>query len=94
MTMMIIAVALGAAYVEYADYPLVQHAMQGGRAGALSVFAWAVVRLLRPQIQQHRVRGVVLALATLAMTLLIPIPPLVVLLIAGGLGAALLQVAS
>ena len=88
----IVAVTLGAAYVEYADHPLAREAMQGARAGALAVFAWAVVRLLRPQLQQHRGRGIALALATLAMTLVLPIPSFVVLLVAGGLGAAFLQV--
>lgn len=87
----LIAVALGAAYVFYADVPLAQEAMQGARAGALAVFAWAIVRLVRPQLEQHRHRGVALAVATLLMTLLLPIPQFVILLIAGGLGAALLR---
>ena len=87
----IIAVALGAAYVFYADHPLAQKAIQGARAGALAVFGWAIVRLVRPQLEQHRHRGVALAVATLLMTLLLPIPQFVILLIAGGLGAALLR---
>ena len=88
----IIAVVLGAAYVEYADRPLAREMMQGARAGALAVFAWAVVRLLRPQIQRHRGRRIALAIVTLVLTLALPIPPVVVLLLAGGLGAAFLQV--
>ena len=88
----ILAVTLGAAYVEYASYPLAREAMQGARAGALAVFAWAVVRLLRPQLQQHRGRGIALALGTLAMTLALPVLSFVVLIVAGGLGAAFLQV--
>lgn len=90
----VIAVTLGAAYVEYSGYPLVREAMQGARAGALAVFAWAVVRLLRPQMQQHRGRGVALALATLTMTLVLPVPAFVILIVAGALGAAFLQVES
>jgi chromate transporter len=86
----IIAVALGAAYVVYAERPLAQDAMQGARAGALAVFAWGIVRLARPQFQQHPRRGVALAVTTLVMTLL-PIPQFVILLIAGVLGAALLR---
>jgi chromate transport protein ChrA len=78
-----IAVILGAAYVEYCDNPIARQAMQGARAGALAVFAWAVVRLLRPQLQQHRGRGIALALTTLAMTVVLPIPPFVTLLVAG-----------
>lgn len=88
----IVAVTLGAAYVEYADRPLAREAIQGARAGALAVFAWAVVRLLRPQLQQHRGRGIALALVTLAMTLLLQVPSFVVLIVAGGVGAAFLQV--
>ena len=65
--------------------------MQGARAGALAVFAWAIVRLARPQLQQHRRRGVALAVTTLVMTLLLPIPQFVILLVAGGLGAAFLR---
>jgi chromate transporter len=87
----LIAVALGAAYVGYAGQPLAEASMQGARAGALAVFAWAIVRLGRPQLQQHRSRGVVLALATLVMTLLVPIPQFVILLVAGGFGAAFMR---
>jgi chromate transporter len=90
----IIAVLLGAAYVEYSDHPVARDAMQGARAGALAVFGWAVVRLWRPQIQRHRGRGIALAFATLAMTLALPIPPFAILLVAGGLGAAFLEVES
>jgi chromate transporter len=90
----VVAVVLGAVYVAYSDDPLAGEAMQGARAGALAVFAWAVVRLLGPQLQQHRARGIGLALGTLAMTLLLPMPTFVILLVAGGLGAAFLQVES
>lgn len=90
----IIAATLGAAYVEYSAHPIARQAMQGARAGALAVFAWAVVRLLRPQIQQHRRRGIVLALATLVLTMTLPVPPFLTLLVAGGVGAAFLQVQS
>ena len=87
----LIAVTLGAAYVDYAGHPLAGGIMQGARAGALAVFAWAIVRLGRPQLQQHRQRGVALAVTTLVMTLLVPIPQFVILILAGGLGAALLR---
>ena len=85
-----IAVTLGAAYVGYADHPLAREAMQGARAGALAVFAWAVVRLLRPQLQRHRGRGVALLVATLVMALMLPVPSFVILLVAGGVGAVFL----
>ena len=61
-------------------------------AGALAVFVWAIVTLARPQFEQHRRRGVALAVGTLALTLLLPIPQFVILLVAGGLGAAFLTV--
>lgn len=86
----LIAVALGAAYVVYAGHPLAEDIMQGARAGAIAVFAWAIVRLGRPQLQQHRHRGIALAAVTMVLTLL-PIPQFVILLIAGGLGAAFLR---
>ena len=75
----LIAVSLGAVYVGYAGHPLAEGVMQGARAGALAVFAWAIVRLGRPQLQQHRRRGVALAVTTLVMTLLVPIPQFVIL---------------
>jgi chromate transporter len=86
----VIAVALSAAYVRYAANPLAQEVMQGARAGAFAVFAWAVVRLVRPQLEQHRGRGVALAVATMVMTVL-PVTPFVILLLAGGLGAVYLR---
>ena len=87
----LIAVALGAAYVGYAGHPLAEGVMQGARAGALAVFEWAIVRLGRPQFQQHRRGGIALAVTTLVMTLLLPIPQVVILLVAGGLGAAFMR---
>ena len=87
----VVAVALGAAYVRYAEHSLANQAMQGARAGALAVFVWAIVRLLRPQLEQHRHRGILLAIATLVMALALPTPQFVVLLIAGGIGAAFLR---
>jgi len=90
----LIAVTLAVAYSTYSGHPVARDAMQGARAGALAVFSWAVVRLLRPQIEQHRGRGIALALVTLTLALLLPLPPFVILLIAGGLGAAFLSVKS
>lgn len=86
-----IVVLLGAAYVEVADRPLVQHVMQGARAGALAVFAWAVVRLLRPQLRTHRWRGLAVGLATVATVLVLPVPQFGLLIAAGVVGAAILR---
>jgi chromate transport protein ChrA len=87
----LIAVLLGAAYVVYAGHSLAQEVMQGAWAGAIAVFAWAIVRLLRPQLQWHRSRGLAVAALTLVLTLLLPIPQFVILVIAGGLGPAFLR---
>ena len=86
----LIAVALSAVYVVYAADSVAQEVMQGARAGAIAVFAWAIVRLVRPQLEQHRSRGIAVAALTLVLTLL-PIPQFVILLIAGGWGAAFLR---
>jgi chromate transporter len=90
----IVTLALAAVYVEYADRRVARELMQGARAGALAVFTWAVVSLLQPQIRQHRARGAVVAIATLLMALAVPMPPFVILLVAGALGIAFLQVES
>lgn len=91
LTPAVIAVTLGAAYVTYAEYPLANQAMQGARAGALAVFLWAIVRLIRPQLQQHGRRGMLLAIATLTIAVMLPIPQFVILLISGAVGAAFLR---
>src|SRR5262245_39324607 len=80
-----IVVALAIAYVSYADSGFAADAMQGARVGALAVFAWALIRLLRPQLATHRVRGIALAVVTIVLTAL-PIPQFLVLLIAGAIG--------
>ena len=87
----VIAVLLGAIYVAFSGHPIADRAMQGARAAALAVFIWAIVRLVRPQLQRHRGRGLAIASVTLLMTVALPIPPFAILLIAGGLGATLLK---
>jgi chromate transporter len=87
----VIAVVLSAVYVAYSDTALARDVMQGARAGALAVFAWAIVRLLRPQLQQRRNRGIAIAFVTLLIALALPIPQFVILLIAGALGAVFLK---
>lgn len=63
----LIAVSLGVAYVAFSDQLLTQLLMQGARAGALAVFAWAVIRLARPQVRAHRWRGLGIAAMTGAL---------------------------
>lgn len=86
-----IVVVLGMAYVAYGEYPLAARAMQGARAGALAVFAWAAIRLIRPQLSQHHVRGTVLAVAVLAAIVTVKVPVFILLLAAAGAGAAFLR---
>lgn len=86
-----IAATVAAAYVASAGRPVVTRAMQGARAGALAVLLWAAVRLLRPQLTEHRTRGAVLAIGPIALLFVRPVPQLVVLLLAGAAGAALLR---
>ncbi|MBY0497564.1 MAG: chromate transporter, partial [Cyanobacteria bacterium] len=82
---------IAAAYVSTAGHPLVERAMQGARAGALAVLLWAALRLLKPQLAQTRARGVAFSAAALLLALVARASPLVVLLIAGGLGAISLR---
>lgn len=86
-----IACAATAAYTQYAAHPLAAAAMKGARAGALAVLLWAAVRLIRPQIATHRTRGILLGVGAAMMTLAIQVPPLVVLLLGGMLGATYMR---
>ena len=81
---------VAAVYVVYGGEQMAARAMQGARAGALAVLLWAVVRLSRPQLIAHRLRGVILALGTVGAMMLVSIPQIVLLLIAGAIGAAFL----
>jgi chromate transporter len=87
----VIAIAFTWIYLRFADSPLTARVMQGARAGALAVFAWAVVRLIRPQLERHRWRGVAMALATVGVALLLPLPSFIVLLAMGLIGPLVLR---
>jgi chromate transporter len=89
-----IAGVVAAVYVNYSGQPIAARAMQGSRAGALAVFAWAGVRLLRPQIEKHRTRGVILAIAALVVALSWTVSPIALLLAGGLAGATLLRQSS
>ena len=86
-----IVVMLAAGYLALADASVIAKAMKGARAGALAVFLWAAVRLLRPQLAKHRTRGAIITVAVLAVASVFSIPPFVALLLAGGGGAVLLR---
>lgn len=87
----LIAGAFAALYVTFSNVPLAAKAMQGARAGALAVLLWAVVRLLRPQITQHRTRAITVAGVVLVAALTLPVPQILLLVVAGAVGAVVLR---
>ena len=86
----LIAVTLGVIYLELANRPLALLVMQGARAGALAVFAWAVIRLVRPQLRTYGWRGTSIVAGTAGL-MWVGTPTFLVLLIAGVLGAFALR---
>lgn len=86
-----IAIVLAAIYVESASHPLVATFMSGARVGALAVFFWAVVRLLRPVAQMHPARASGIAVGTILATSMGVLSPFSALLIAGAIGAVILR---
>jgi chromate transporter len=87
----IITIVIAALFLRIADHPLAVRGMHGARAGALAVFLWAGMALLRPQLVRHRARGAVLAGLFLALMAIWSVPPLIMLLVGSGVGAGLLQ---
>jgi chromate transporter len=86
----IVAVLIAILYSQHA--PLVAAlVLHGARAGGLAVFLGAVVRLVRPQLTEHRRLGVAFALVAFAVVWILPVNQLFVLLAAGGLGAIMLR---
>lgn len=71
--------------------PFVARFMQGAKAGALAVLIWGVVRLAWPVVARHRIRGVAIAMGALALALSGALSPFVILLVAGVIGAFLLN---
>ena len=87
----LIVVALVSGYVAVSAHPFVERFMAGAKAGALGVLLWAVVRLARPFVEQYRVHVIGIAVASVALAELAGMPPFVVLLLAGGVGALVLS---
>jgi chromate transporter len=83
----LIALVIAVVYVSRAADPLVVHAMQGARAGALAVLMWAVVRLIEPPIREQRSGGVALAVAVFSVALTGFVPQFWLLLLGGVAGA-------
>lgn len=87
----IIVAGLAAIYIAFGHQALVSRAMQGARAGALAVLLWAAVRLIRPQLETYPISGALLAVTALVAAFFAPLPPIVLLLLAGALGAVFLR---
>ena len=87
----IIACVAASIYLRYSTLPLAAAAMQGARAGALAVFAWAAVRLLRPQLARFAVRGACVAVGAAVFSVAVPVPQILLLLGGGLVGALLLR---
>ena len=87
-TIVTVAAAL---YVNYSENPLAARSMQGARAGAFAVLMWAGVRLLLPQLERQRSRGIGMALVVLLASAFTPIPPITLLLGAALVGAIVLK---
>jgi chromate transporter len=87
----LIAITAAAFYIHYASQPLIARFMAGASAGALAVFFWAAIRLLRPAVGDDRVRVLGLSVATVLLSATGALSPFFVLLLAGGLGVFLLS---
>jgi chromate transporter len=85
-----VAVLIAILYSQNAS-PVVALIMRGARAGGVAVFLGAVVRLIRPQLTEHRRLGITFAVVAFAVVWCLPINQLFVLLVAGGLGAVILK---
>ena len=86
-----IAVVLAATYLATASHPLVAKFMAGARVGALAVFFWAIVRLIRPIAQAQPGRAAGIAIGTVLATATALLSPFIALLLAGGVGALALR---
>jgi chromate transporter len=85
-----VAVLIAILYSQHAP-PVLALVMRGARAGGLAVFLGAVVRLIRPQLTEHRRLGIAFAVVAFAVVWFLPVNQLFVLLVAGGLGAVILK---
>src|SRR6266850_6898328 len=78
-------------YSLHSGNALVSRFMSGAKAGALAVLVWGVVRLAWPVVKRHRLRAVAVAMGALALALSGTLSPFVILLVAGVIGAFLLN---
>lgn len=71
--------------------PTLAALMTGARAGGIAVFLGAAVRLLKPQVAGHPRAGVAFAVGAFVVAWAMPVNLFIVLLLAGVVGAVLLQ---
>ena len=86
----IITAVVAVLYSMNSGNPFVARFMWGAKAGALAVLAWGVVRLAWPVITRYRFRAAAVAMG-LALALSGALSPFVILLVAGVIGAFLLN---
>jgi chromate transporter len=86
-----ITVVAAVLYSLHGGNPFVSRLMSGAKAGALAVLVWGVVRLAWPVIRRHRFRAIAVGVGALALALSGALSPLVILLVAGVVGAFLLN---
>lgn len=86
-----IVTVAAAIFVSYSTNPIAARSMQGARAGAFAVLMWAGVRLLLPQLERRRSRGIALAMVVLFASVFTHTPPIALLLAAAVAGAFALK---
>jgi chromate transport protein ChrA len=86
----VLAVLIAAAYTHW-ESPVIGFVMRGARAGGVAVFIGAAVRLIRPQLVSHRMRGALLAAMIVLVAWLTPVGVFAVLMVAGAYGALVLR---
>lgn len=86
-----IVTVAAAIYVNYSADPIAARSMEGARAGAFAVLMWAGLRLLLPQLERQRSRGVGMAIVVLFASVFTQIPPVALLLGAAVFGAIVLK---
>ena len=87
----IIITLVAMVYSDYGTIPLISRFMSGAKAGALAVLVWGVGRLAWPVLERHHWPAAAIAIGALALAWSGALSPLIILTLAGILGAFLLN---